>query len=78
MRGRGHTMKGIVKDFELIPKDTENPLKRSKIVIFSFFIRHSMYDTGIVKKAQEEMWGDQVKGHFSSGLRRKDGSLAWD
>lgn len=77
MRGRGHTMKGIVEDFELIPKDTEKPLKRSKIVIFSFFIRHSMYDTGTEKKGPEEMWGDQVKGHFNSGLR-KDGSLAWD
>lgn len=42
MRGRDHTMKDTVTDFDLIPKDNEKPLKRSKVQIFildtSFYV----------------------------------------
>lgn len=45
---------------------------------FSFLIHLPNSNRGIDNKEQEEMWGDQVKDHFNSGLEKEDGGLDWD
>lgn len=76
MRGRAHMIKGSVKC--LIPKGTKKTLKGSNTIKISLLIYHPKYNIEIDNKGQEEMWGDQVKSHFKSGLEREDGSLDWD
>lgn len=62
MTDRGQVMKGIVKDFDLIPKGTEKLLRGRNAVNFSFLIHYPE-------------WGDQVRGHVNRGLGREDSSV---